>query len=144
VISHSSNGTAGEALPAEGAKAGRLRATERHAGLHEVEVGHGQRRQFRAASRRSIRDTGKRASAPADRPVPQNRQKGTALKAEQAEARAINAQPWEPPPGMVKRQCPECRYFFAAPSINPEAVLLCPDCAAAGTKRTAPMLTEPP
>jgi hypothetical protein len=35
------------------------------------------------------------------------------MKAEEAEARAINAQPWEPPPGMVKRQCPECRYFFA-------------------------------
>jgi hypothetical protein len=27
-----------------------------------------------------------------------------------------------------------CRYFFAAPSIEPEAVLLCPDCAAAGTR----------
>ncbi len=29
-------------------------------------------------------------------------------------ALAIDAQPWEPPPGMVKRQCPRCRYFFAA------------------------------
>ena len=51
-----------------------------------------------------------------------------------ADARAINAQPWEPPPGMVKRQCPDCRYFFAALPIEPEAVLLCPDCAAAGTR----------
>ena len=59
------------------------------------------------------------------------------MKDEEANARAINAQPWEPPPGMVKRQCPECRYFFAALSIEPEAVLLCPDCAAAGTKSAA-------
>jgi hypothetical protein len=28
-------------------------------------------------------------------------------------ARAVNAEPWQPPPGMVKRQCPRCRYFFA-------------------------------
>jgi hypothetical protein len=53
---------------------------------------------------------------------------------EEADARAINAQPWEPPPGMVKRQCPHCRYFFAARSIESEAVLRCPDCAAAGTR----------
>lgn len=52
----------------------------------------------------------------------------------EADARAINAEPWDPPPGMVKRQCPHCRYFFAAPSSEPEAVLLCPDCAAAGTR----------
>ena len=39
------------------------------------------------------------------------------MKDEEADARAINAQPWEPPPGMIKRQCPHCRYFFAAPSI---------------------------
>jgi hypothetical protein len=26
-------------------------------------------------------------------------------------ARAVNAQPWEPPPGMLKRQCPWCRYL---------------------------------
>jgi hypothetical protein len=35
---------------------------------------------------------------------------------------------------MVKRQCPECWYFFAAPAIKPEAVLLCPDCAAEGAR----------
>jgi hypothetical protein len=55
------------------------------------------------------------------------------MKDEEADARAINAQPWEPLPGMVKRECPECQYFFAAPAVEPEAVLLCPDCAAAGT-----------
>ena len=49
------------------------------------------------------------------------------MEDEEADARAINAQPWEPPPGMVKRQCPHCRYFFAVPSIKSEAVLLCPD-----------------
>ena len=52
----------------------------------------------------------------------------------EADARAINAEPWDPPPGMVKRECPHCRYFFAALSIEPEAVLRCPDCAAAGTR----------
>jgi hypothetical protein len=60
------------------------------------------------------------------------------MKDEQAAARAVNAEP-----GMVKRQCPECRYFFAVPAIEPEAVLLCPDCAAAGTKRAATALEEP-
>jgi hypothetical protein len=45
------------------------------------------------------------------------------MEDEEADARAVNAQPWEPPPGMVKRQCPYCRYFFAARSIEPEAVL---------------------
>ena len=30
-------------------------------------------------------------------------------------SRAINAEPWEPMPGMAKRQCSWCRYFFAAP-----------------------------
>jgi hypothetical protein len=45
----------------------------------------------------------------------------------EATTRAINAQPWEPPPGMVKRECPECRYWFAARpgSIEPR----CVDCA---------------
>jgi hypothetical protein len=37
------------------------------------------------------------------------------LSGEEAAARAINAEPWEPLPGMVKARCPECRYFFAAP-----------------------------
>jgi hypothetical protein len=41
--------------------------------------------------------------------------------------RAVNAEPWEPMPGMVKQQCPECRYFFAAPVASAEP--LCPDCA---------------
>jgi hypothetical protein len=41
-------------------------------------------------------------------------------------ARAANAEPWEPMPGMVKRQCPSCDYFFAAPADSREQ--RCPDC----------------
>ena len=37
----------------------------------------------------------------------------------EATTRAINSEPWEPMPGMVKRQCPECRYRFAAPVDRP-------------------------
>jgi hypothetical protein len=49
-----------------------------------------------------------------------------------ASARAINAQAWEPPPGMVKRLCPQCRYWFAAsPHTNEE---WCPDCASIGQR----------
>jgi hypothetical protein len=33
---------------------------------------------------------------------------------DETQARAVNAQPWEPMPGMTKRQCPECRYWFTA------------------------------
>jgi hypothetical protein len=35
-------------------------------------------------------------------------------------------------PVMIKRQCPECRYSYAAP-ITSHAASLCPDCAALGT-----------
>jgi len=41
------------------------------------------------------------------------------------EARAANATDWQPPPGMVKRQCDWCRYFFAAPAVSHEP--RCPD-----------------
>ncbi len=34
----------------------------------------------------------------------------------EAEARAVNAEPWEPPPGMVKKRCSQCRYWFAVPA----------------------------
>ena len=50
----------------------------------------------------------------------------------EADARAINAQPWEPPPGMVKRQCPHCRYFFAARPAD--TALLCPGLCGGGDK----------
>ena len=42
---------------------------------------------------------------------------------DEARARAINAEPWKPRPGMVKRQCPVCRYFFAVPCQQPGAAL---------------------
>jgi hypothetical protein len=40
-----------------------------------------------------------------------------------AEAMQINAEPWEPLPGMVKVQCEECWFFFAAPH---HTATLCP------------------
>lgn len=40
--------------------------------------------------------------------------------------RLINAELWEPLPGMVKLRCDACRYFFA--SYDPLAEH-CPDCA---------------
>ena len=54
---------------------------------------------------------------------------------EEPDARVINAQPWEPLAGMVKQRCPGCRYFFATP-VTSDAIALCPDCAALGTKAT--------
>jgi hypothetical protein len=49
------------------------------------------------------------------------------MRDEEAIARAVNAEPWEPLPGMVKRQCPECRYWFA--TSEPAPTVICPDCA---------------
>lgn len=43
-------------------------------------------------------------------------------------ARAVNAEPWAPLPGMVKLQCPVCGYFFAAVPHDPGVVVLCWDC----------------
>jgi hypothetical protein len=57
------------------------------------------------------------------------KRRGTAAQTNrhEAEARTSNAGPWEPPlPGMVKRHCPVCRYFFAAPTGSEEP--RCPDC----------------
>jgi hypothetical protein len=48
---------------------------------------------------------------------------------EEATARGINAAPWEPMPGMVKRQCPDCRYWFAALTNRAALEPRCPDCA---------------
>jgi hypothetical protein len=41
-------------------------------------------------------------------------------------ARTVNAEPWEPLPGMVKLRCTTCHYFFAASTPDVES---CPDCA---------------
>ena len=45
----------------------------------------------------------------------------------EATTRAINAEPWEPMPGMLKQQCPDCRYWFAAP-VNRALEPRCQDC----------------
>jgi hypothetical protein len=55
---------------------------------------------------------------------------------DEATSRAVNAEPWEPMPGMVKRQCPECRYWFAADPTNGER--RCPDCARFGSRPALP------
>jgi hypothetical protein len=44
---------------------------------------------------------------------------------EEPDARAVNAEPWEPMPGMVKLRCSACSYWFAAPAADTER---CPDC----------------
>jgi len=51
---------------------------------------------------------------------------------DEATSRAVNAQPWNPPPGMLKRQCPRCRYWFAVPTDSHEE--RCPDCATSGSR----------
>jgi hypothetical protein len=61
--------------------------------------------------------------------------RGGLASEEEVAAQAINAEPWEPLQGMVKQQCPECRYFFAAPVTA--TTLICPDCAAEGTRPAA-------
>jgi hypothetical protein len=58
--------------------------------------------------------------------------KPAAVEAEEV-ARAINAEPWEPMAGMVKRLCPRCRYFFAAPADSTEP--RCANCVSLGTGR---------
>jgi len=54
---------------------------------------------------------------------------------DEATARAINAQPWEPLPGMLKRRCLRCRYVFAVRLEEAEATATCPDCAPSQTRR---------
>jgi hypothetical protein len=46
------------------------------------------------------------------------------------EAHAINATGWEPLPGMVKKRCSRCSYWFAVRVMEAEATSRCPDCAA--------------
>jgi hypothetical protein len=47
----------------------------------------------------------------------------------EATSRAVNAEPWEPTPGMVKRQCDWCRYFSPRPQT--------------ATSRAAPIACKP-
>jgi hypothetical protein len=60
---------------------------------------------------------------------------------DQASARAINAEPWEPLPGMVKRRCPQFSYWFAAWPRSNE--LCCPDCATALSRQQPPLVSGP-
>jgi rubrerythrin len=41
-------------------------------------------------------------------------------------ARAINAEPWQPLPGMVKLRCQHCAYWFATHDADEQPY--CPDC----------------
>ena len=47
------------------------------------------------------------------------------------EARRINAEPWEPLPGMTKKRCSQCRYWFAVKAELAERTATCPNCAPA-------------
>jgi hypothetical protein len=49
-------------------------------------------------------------------------------------ARAVNATDWTPLPGMVKRQCLRCRYWFAVKAEAAEMTATCPDCVAIGSR----------
>lgn len=51
--------------------------------------------------------------------------------------RAINAEPWEPLGGFVKRQCAQCRFWFAAPANALDRIARCPDCALGRRERAA-------
>jgi hypothetical protein len=57
----------------------------------------------------------------------------------EVEARAVNATDWQPLPGMAKKRCSQCRYWFAVPIAEADATSRCPDCATFGSRpiRTA-------
>jgi hypothetical protein len=42
------------------------------------------------------------------------------------EARAVNATDWEPLPGMAKKRCSQCRYWFVVPIAEAEVTSRCP------------------
>ena len=56
----------------------------------------------------------------------------------EAMARAINAEPWEPLPGMMKKRCSRCSYWFAVLIAETEATSRCPDCARSTRPTAAP------
>jgi hypothetical protein len=58
---------------------------------------------------------------------------------DEATSRAVNAEPWDPMPGMEKRQCHNCRYWFAADPENEGR--RCQDCAKFGSR---PASAHPP
>ncbi len=51
------------------------------------------------------------------------------------EARAIDATDWQPLPGMVRKRCSQCRYYWLAVLIaEAEMTWRCPNCAGLGTR----------
>jgi predicted Zn-ribbon and HTH transcriptional regulator len=61
--------------------------------------------------------------------MPKARQK---VRPKEAIARAINSADWQPLHGKMKKQCNQCRYFFAVPAAEAEVTSRCPDCAGLG------------
>jgi hypothetical protein len=49
-----------------------------------------------------------------------------------AEVLLSNAEPRKPLPGMAKKRCSRCHYWFAA--TEAEATSRCPDCVGLGTR----------
>lgn len=49
-------------------------------------------------------------------------------------ARAVNETNWQPIPGMVKRRCSRCRYWFAVLVAEADTTARCPDCVGFGTR----------
>jgi hypothetical protein len=58
----------------------------------------------------------------------------------EALARAVNAEAWEPLPGMVKKRCSRCHYWFAAAVDSHEP--RCPDCRRSGEQKGS-LIREP-
>ena len=72
--------------------------------------------------------------AAASRGDGRNHENGDDMTDEEPDARAINAEPWEPLPDMVKLRCQVCGYWFAAPAADTET---CPDGAIRHLKAAA-------
>jgi hypothetical protein len=60
--------------------------------------------------------------------------------AQDAAARAINAQPWEPLPGMAKLRCTDCLFWFASHDVVAERCANC--CAILQRRRLALEVTR--
>lgn len=77
-----------------------------------------------------------RARKPAVKPelltAPDTKRPHLNRAAREERARLVNAEPWEPLRGMVKRQCAQCQYLFASPAKAQSAI--CADCAGEGSR----------
>ena len=52
----------------------------------------------------------------------------------EVKARAINATDWQPMPGMVKKRCSRCHYWFVVQAEEAGVTSRCPDCVGLGTR----------